>query len=75
MNNVKITVQLYADEYKEDNLVKSILNKKFGFELNFENAFERNRRILSLEQVKQLYSLIEEALQSYDDVITHNFDK
>ncbi len=27
MNTTKITVQLYADEYKENNLVKSVLEK------------------------------------------------
>jgi hypothetical protein len=73
MNTTKITVQLYADEYKENNLVKSVLDKKFGFELSFDGAFERNRRILSLEQIKQLKESINNALSSYEEALNFDF--
>ena len=73
MNTTKINMQLYASEYKENNLVKSVLDKNFGFELNFENVFERNRRILSLDQVKELQKSIESALSSYEEAMKFEF--
>lgn len=73
MNITKISVQLYASEYKENNLLESVLDKNFGFELNFENAFERNRRILSLDQVKELKKSIESALSSYEEAMKLGF--
>jgi excisionase family DNA binding protein len=75
MSDTKISIQLYANEYKENNLVKSILNKQFGFELNFENSTERSRRILSLEQVKALKDSIDAALKSYDEAQKFNLGK
>ncbi len=75
MSNAKISIQLYADKYEENNLVKSILNKQFGFELTFEDSTERSRRILSIEQVKGLKSSIDSTLQSYEKALKFDFDK
>lgn len=75
INATKVTVNLFSDEYKENNLVESVLRKKFGFELNFENSFERNRRILSLEQVKQLKDSINKALASYEEAMEFDLNK
>jgi len=70
MNTTKITVYLYPTEYGVNNLTNAILNKKFGFELSFESDNERNRRILSLDQIRQLKESIDSALSAYEDMLS-----
>jgi len=50
----KITVNLYAKKYGENELAKMILNKEFGFEFSIESDTERSRRILSFEEALSL---------------------
>jgi hypothetical protein len=66
MQNLDITVTLYGESYKENSLVRSILAKNFGFELILESDYERNRRILNLEQIQNLKKSIDKALEEYN---------
>lgn len=68
MNDTKISVQLYADNYDDGNITNSLIQQKFGFEIKFENSFERSKRILSLDQVVQLKRYIELALSSHEEM-------
>jgi hypothetical protein len=68
----KITIQLYADKYADNTLVQSILNKKFGFELNIETETERSRRLITLEEMLELKAYIEKALDNYEDALNFN---
>ena len=61
----KITVNLYAKKYGENELAKMILNKEFGFELSIENDMERSRRILSFEEALSLKDSLETAFSDY----------
>jgi hypothetical protein len=63
----KITVNLYAKKYSENELTKMILNKEFGFELSIESDTERSRRIFSFEEVMELKKSIETALKDYEN--------
>lgn len=51
---MKAKVTLYANKYQENGLVRSILNKDFGFELNLEDEYLKCRYVLNLEQLKEL---------------------
>lgn len=68
MKNTKIKIGLSSREYGDGKIVDSVLNKKFGFELNIENEFERNRRILTLEQLVELRNSIDRALEAFNEV-------
>ena len=61
----KITVNLYAKKYDENELAKMILNKEFGFELSIESDTERSRRILSFEEVLSLKDSLETVFSDY----------
>ena len=61
----KITVNLYAKKYSENERTKMILNKEFGFELSIENDMERSRRILSFEEALSLKDNLEQAFSDY----------
>jgi hypothetical protein len=61
----KITVNLYAKKYSENELAKMILKKEFGFELSIENDMERSRRILSFEEALSLKDNLEQAFSDY----------
>ena len=63
----KITVNLYAKKYSENELTKMIINKEFGFELSIESDTERSRRIFSFEEVMELKKSIETALKDYEN--------
>jgi len=69
----KITVQLYADKYGDNNLVESILNKNFAFELQIENEKERSRRIISYYELKKLKTSIDDSIKAYEDTLKHDF--
>ena len=58
----KITVNLYAKKYGENESVISILNKEFGIEISYETDTERSRRILSYEEALSLKDGLERAL-------------
>ncbi len=58
----KITVNLYAKKYGENELAKMILNKEFGIEISFETDTEKSRRILSFEEALSLKVGLERAL-------------
>ena len=61
----KITVNLYAKKYSENELAKMILNKEFGFELSIESDTERSRRILSFEEALSLKDSLDQAFGDY----------
>jgi hypothetical protein len=61
----KITVNLYAKKYSENELAKMILNKEFGFELSIESDTERSRRILSFEEALSLKDSLDQAFSDY----------
>ena len=61
----KITVNLYAKKYGENELAKMILNKEFGFEFTIESDTERSRRILSFEEALSLKDNLEQAFSDY----------
>jgi hypothetical protein len=63
----KITVNLYAKKYSENELTKMIINKEFGFELSIESDTERSRRIFSFDEVMELKKSIETALKDYEN--------
>lgn len=70
----KVTIQLYANKYGENNLIQAVLNKQFGFELNFENETERSRKILTLDELKTLKNSIDIALTSYKDALNYKIN-
>jgi len=70
----KITVNLYAKKYGENELAKMILNKEFGFELSIENDTERSRRILSLQEIINLKNALEQAIKDYDNYRIKNYE-
>jgi len=61
----KITVNLYAKKYSENELAKMILNKEFGFEFSIESDTERSRRILSFEEALSLKDSLDQAFSDY----------
>jgi hypothetical protein len=61
----KITVNLYAKKYSENELAKMILNKEFGFEFTIESDTERSRRILSFEEALSLKDSLDQAFSDY----------
>jgi hypothetical protein len=61
----KISVNLYAKKYSENELAKMILNKEFGFELSIESDTERSRRILSFEEALSLKDSLDQAFSDY----------
>jgi hypothetical protein len=61
----KITVNLYAKKYSENELAKMILNKEFGFEFSIEGDTERSRRILSFEEALSLKDSLDQAFSDY----------
>jgi hypothetical protein len=61
----KITINLYAKKYSENELTKMILNKEFGFELSIESDTERSRRIFSFEEAISLRDSLETAFNDY----------
>jgi hypothetical protein len=61
----KITVNLYAKKYSENELTKMILNKEFGFEFTIESDTERSRRILCFEEALSLKDSLDQAFSDY----------
>jgi hypothetical protein len=61
----KITVNLYAKKYSENELTKMILNKEFGFEFSIESDTERSRRILCFEEALSLKDSLDQAFSDY----------
>jgi hypothetical protein len=61
----KISVNLYAKKYSENELAKMILNKEFGFELSIESDTERSRKILSFEEALSLKDSLDQAFSDY----------
>jgi hypothetical protein len=61
----KISVNLYAKKYSENELAKMILNKEFGFEFTIESDTERSRRILSFEEALSLKDSLDQAFSGY----------
>ena len=61
----KITVNLYAKKYSENELAKMILNKEFGFEFTIERDTERSRRILCFEEALSLKDSLDQAFSDY----------
>ena len=61
----KITVNLYAKKYSENELARMILNKEFGFEFSIESDTERSRRILSFEEALSLKDSLDQAFSDY----------
>jgi hypothetical protein len=66
MSNRKITIQLHPCKYGTNNLTNAILTKNFGFELEIASNIERNRTILTLDEVTLLKSTIDKALKDYE---------
>ena len=67
-NPLKIKVNVYGASY-DQNLVKDILDKNLSFEVSFSNGVSRDSKLLTLDQIQELKSEIDNSIQAYMDAI------